>query len=167
METKQAGRFILELHTDTVGSSTVFSAASICPSAFTTISGNDSVRILSVCACVSVTTRHAIENRISLFISSVIDRLLSVYTHFKANRSLLWLQNYINHSRQQRNLPDICLTFAVIDGIASARRPTAAYRNESDYSRLRSLCPAWLPLYLLFVALNRQDTLNPIRRASR
>ena len=52
-------------------------------------------------------------------------------------------------------------------GIASARRPTTARRNESDYSRLRSLCPAWLPLYLLFVALNRQDTLNPIRRASR
>ena len=52
-------------------------------------------------------------------------------------------------------------------GIASARRPTAAHRNERDYSRLRSLCPAWLPLYLLFVALNRQDTLNPIRRASR
>ena len=52
-------------------------------------------------------------------------------------------------------------------GAASAQRPTAAHQNKSDYSRLRSLCPAWLPLYLLFVALNRQDTLNPIRRASR
>jgi hypothetical protein len=56
------------------------------------------VRMLSVCACVAVAIRHTIENRISLLISSVIDRLLSVYTHFKANCSSFWLQNYRKRS---------------------------------------------------------------------
>ena len=87
METKLASRVILKLHADTVGGSTVFSAVSICPSAFTTISGNDSMRMLSVCACITVAIKHTIVIKICLFISSVNDRLLSVYTHFNANRS--------------------------------------------------------------------------------
>ena len=28
--------------------------------------------------------------------------------------------------------PDICLTFAVMDGVASAQRPTTAHRNERE-----------------------------------
>ena len=88
--------------------------------------------MLAVCACITVAIKHTIVIKICLFISSVNDRLLSVYTHFNANRSLSWLQNYINHSRQQRNLPDICLTFAVMDGVASTQRPTTAHRNERD-----------------------------------
>ena len=74
---------------------------------------------------------------------------------------------HLNHSRQQINPPDICLTFAVMDGERRHKGRRLPIETRESYSRLRSLCPAWLPLYLLFVALNRQDTLNPIRRESR